>query len=102
MRCDLTLSLALLHHLAVTYHVPFDRIASYLADLAPHAVVEYVPVDDPMVQQLLSARTGMTAAYLDTLSEASFLAAFDTCFECVERSDPIEGRVLHHFRRRQA
>ena len=101
MQCDLTLSLALIHHLSIAHHVPFTAIADFLASLAPHAVVEYVPTSDPMVQQLLSARTGLTDAYLSTLSEAAFRAAFDQCFECVERSAPSAGgRILHHFVRR--
>lgn len=101
MRCDLTLSLALLHHLSITHHVPFERIARFLADLAPDAVVEYVPTSDPMAQQLLSARTGLTASYIETLSESSFVAAFESCFECKARSEPLEGRVLYHFHQRQ-
>jgi len=100
MRCDLTLCLALLHHLSITHHVPFDRIAAFLAELAPNAVVEYVPPSDPMVQQLLAARTGLTESYLDTLSQSSFLRAFEARFECLDHSAPLEGRVLYHFRRR--
>jgi hypothetical protein len=101
LRCDLTLSLALVHHLSIAHHVPFDAIAEFLATLAPHAIVEYVPREDPMVRQLLAARTGVTAAYLDTLSHEAFIEAFGARFDDVARSDPLAGgRVLHHFVRR--
>ncbi len=103
MRCDLTLSLALVHHLSITHQVPFVAIAEYLGQLAPHAIVEYVPVDDPMAQRLLEARTAITPSYLETLSEAAFATAFDARFECVRRSQSVSGgRVLYHFRHRDA
>jgi hypothetical protein len=101
MRCDLTLALALVHHLSISHQVPFDEIAGFLADLAPCTIVEFVPVTDVMSRQLLEARTGMTEAYLETLSEQSFQAAFAPLFDCKARSEPIEGgRVLYHFERR--
>jgi len=102
MRCDLSLALALVHHLSITHQVPFDRIAQFLADLAPTAVVEYVPVADVMSQRLLAARTGVSAAYLETLSERAFQQAFDPWFECRARQESAEsGRVLYHFERRR-
>jgi hypothetical protein len=101
MRCDLTLSLALLHHLSITHQVPFSRIAKFLAELAPIAVVEYVPPDDRMALQLLAARTGVTESYRQTLSEPAFVSAFGKHFVCVRRSAPLDGgRVLYHFARR--
>ncbi len=101
MQCDLSLSLALIHHLSISRQVPFDAIAAYLAELSPHAVVEYIPPDDPMARQLLAARSGITASYLRTLSEDAFRAAFDPHFECLAFSDPLAGgRRLHHFMRR--
>jgi hypothetical protein len=101
LRCDLTLSLALVHHLSITHQVPFEAIAAFLDRLAPQAVVEYVPIDDPMVQQLLSARAGLTDNYLETLSERAFVSSFETVFDCLARSEPLAGgRVLFHFRRK--
>ncbi len=100
LRCDLTLALALVHHLSITHQVPFERIASFLAELAPNAIVEYVPVQDVMSQQLLSARDGVTEAYLETLSRPSFEAAFARWFDCRDRSESLEGgRTLYHFER---
>lgn len=103
LRCDATLSLAIVHHLSITHQVPFDAIAAMLADLAPDAIVEYVPTSDAMSQRLLAARTGITPAYLATLSEQAFLEAFGARFDCLSRSEPLaHGRILFHFRRRAA
>jgi hypothetical protein len=99
--CDLVLALALLHHLSITHQVPFDRIAAYLAQLAPTAVVEFVPTADPMAQRLLAAREGVTDAFLESLSARSFEEAFAPLFDCPGRSEALEGgRVLYHFQRR--
>ncbi|WP_325650567.1 hypothetical protein [Ideonella sp.] len=101
LRCDLSLSLALIHHLSISRQVPFEAIAAYLVELAPHAIVEYVPPEDPMARQLLAARTGITTSYLETLSADAFRAAFEPHFESLAHSAPLAGgRIVHHFKRR--
>ena len=103
LHCDLVLALALTHHLSITGQVPFSHIAREMASLGRHVVIEYVPIQDPMSQQLLRARSGVTDAYRTSLSEASFCAAFDADFVCHERLELVPGgRVLFHFERRQA
>jgi SAM-dependent methyltransferase len=94
---DVILALALVHHLAIGANVPLPMIASLFARLAPHAVVEFVPKEDAMAQQLLASRRDVFADY----SSAGFRAAFAPWFEVVTET-PIEGtaRTLFHFRRR--
>ena len=53
---DVVLALALVHHLAIGRNVPLPRIAAFFAELAPHAIVEWVGRDDPMVRRLLATR----------------------------------------------
>ena len=74
---------------------PLPMIASLFARMAPHAVVEFVPKEDPMVQRLLAFRRDVFAAYhID-----GFRSAFNGYFE-VEAETPIEGsdRILFHLR----
>jgi hypothetical protein len=70
--------------------------AALLADLAPGAVVEFVPKEDPMVRRLLAARRDVFPDY--TLD--GFRDAVRTRFEIVAES-PIEdsGRTLFLLRR---
>ena len=55
-RPDLTLCLALVHHLAITRNVPLAEIVSWLAELRSPLVVEFPTPEDPMVQRLLAGK----------------------------------------------
>lgn len=50
---DLVLWLALTHHLGLTYSIPPEQQIAWIADLAPSAIVEFVPASDPRAQTLL-------------------------------------------------
>jgi ribosomal protein L11 methylase PrmA len=93
---DVILALALVHHLAIGANVPLPMIAALFARLAPHAIVEFVPKEDAMVQRLLASREDMFEDY----TSAGFESAFAQHFETVSVT-PIEGsvRTLYHFRR---
>lgn len=94
---DVILALALVHHLAIGSNVPLPMIASLFARLAPHAVVEFVPKEDAMVQRLLASRSDVFPTY----TIEGFRAAFEAQFEII-REVPIEGspRTLFHLARR--
>jgi hypothetical protein len=101
IKADLVLALALVHHLSIGRHVPFARIATWLAGFAPDLVVEYVPTDDPMAARLLAARRG--GVDLQAYGEEAFVHAFAAHFETLRRSGPVAGgRVLFWMRRRSA
>jgi ribosomal protein L11 methylase PrmA len=94
---DAILALALVHHLALTRNVPLPMVLDLFADLAPWAIVEFVPKDDPMVRRLLATRRDVFADYdLDGFRAAAAIR-FDTI-----REVPIEDsvRVLFLLRRR--
>ena len=60
---DVMLALALVHHLAIGNNVPLPRVASLFARMAPRAIVEFVPKDDPMTRRLLAARRDIFEHY---------------------------------------
>jgi ribosomal protein L11 methylase PrmA len=92
---DVTLSLALVHHLAISRNVPLPMFVDLLAALAPAAIVEFVPKDDPMVRRLLATRLDVFPDY--TLD--GFRAAARTRFSIAGEA-PIDdcGRVLFLLR----
>jgi hypothetical protein len=94
---DVTLSLALVHHLAIGANVPLPMIAALLSRLAPHAIVEFVPKEDAMVQRLLAFRRDVFPGY----TIEGFREAVAGPFELLGET-PIEGtsRTLFHLRRR--
>jgi hypothetical protein len=53
-RADVTLALALVHHLAIGRNVPLPAIVDWLAGMGRTVVVEFVHAEDPMAQRLLA------------------------------------------------
>ena len=89
---DLVLALALVHHLAIGANIPLPHLAAYLAQLAPHLVVEWVPKEDPKVQVLLATREDVFPDY----AAETFEAVFGERFTVLEREPlPGSGRVLY-------
>lgn len=59
-RPDLTLALALVHHVALSANVPVRSFLDWLAELRTELVIEFPTREDPMVKRLL-ARKGPAA-----------------------------------------
>ena len=55
-RPDLTLALALVHHVSISGNVPIDEFVGWLHGLGGEIVVEFPTREDPMVQRLLSRK----------------------------------------------
>ena len=68
---DAVFALAFEHHLAIARNVPFDMIIDWLVDMAPRGIVEFVPKDDPTVQQMLALRDDIFADYTEENSKAA-------------------------------
>lgn len=94
---DVILALALVHHLGIGRNVPLAMVMELFADLAPQAIVEWVPRGDPMVDVLLASREDVFTDY----TTEGFEAAVATRFEVRSRT-PIPGspRVMYHLVRR--
>ena len=91
---DLVLALALVHHLAISNNVPLEMVASMLASLGRHVVIEFVPKSDSQIQRLLATREDIFPDY----DEAGLEVAFRRHFALVDRK-PVEGsdRTLYLF-----
>lgn len=61
------LALALVHHLRITYGIPFDKQFELLGSITKHALVEYVPRDDSQVVKMMTGRD--TSIYTDYYRE---------------------------------
>ncbi len=94
---DAVLALAFVHHLAIGRNVPLAEIATWLAELAPAGVVEFVPKSDPMVRRLLALREDIFADY----GEETFVAALEKRARIVaSETVTASGRRLIRFQRR--
>lgn len=60
---DMVFSLALIHHLAISNNLPFDKISEYFSSICKHLVIEFVPKGDSQVNILLSTRKDIFDSY---------------------------------------
>ncbi|MBP6704314.1 MAG: class I SAM-dependent methyltransferase [Vicinamibacteria bacterium] len=89
---DALLALALVHHLALGNNVPLPMVAAWLARLAPRALVEFVPKEDPQSQRLLAVREDVFDRY-DRGHMEEALAKHFTIESATQLSG--SGRVLY-------
>jgi ribosomal protein L11 methylase PrmA len=93
---DTVLALALIHHLAISNNLPFEKIAKFLRSICKKLIIEFIPKNDSNVQRLLSTRKDIFTKY----NQSSFEAAFKKFFKIV-RSENIIGskRILYLMKR---
>ena len=93
-RPELTLCLALLHHVAIGGNVPVSEFLSWLAELGTALVIEFPTRDDPRVAALLRRKKeGAHPDYDREPFERSLAERFN-----VERTEELASgtRVLYH------
>lgn len=98
-RCnaDMTLALALVHHLAISANVPIPRILNWLARLSPQLLIEFVPKEDPQVQRLLVSREDIFDTYTLSVFERELRSRYNVL--SVEQI-PGSERILFHAARK--
>ncbi len=91
---DLVLSLALIHHLAISANVPLDHLGRFFRRLTNNLILEFVPKSDPQVAKLLVVRKDIFGEYTQDNFEASFARYFH-----LSRREPIvqSQRTLYLF-----
>lgn len=94
-RPDLTLCLALLHHLVLTGNVPVSEVIDWLGDLGGHLVIEFVSKRDPMAEKLLLNKTDNYNDY----ERDEFERLLGLRFEVVDRLELRSGTRTLYFAR---
>jgi hypothetical protein len=59
----LTLSLALIHHLAISNNLSFEMISNFFSKITKYLVIEFVPKEDSQVKVLLNSRRDIFDSY---------------------------------------
>lgn len=90
---DLTLCLALIHHLVLGAGIPMRELLEWLAGLGSRLVIEFVDRHDPMVQLLMRNRRDECSDYHAAVFDRWLHEYFD-----VLRSEPLESgtRTLYY------
>ncbi len=83
---DISLALALVHHIAISNNVPLEQVADYLARLSRYLIIEFVSKKDSQVQRLLSTREDVFPEY----TVDGFEQAFSKSFNIIQ-SNPVSS-----------
>jgi hypothetical protein len=92
---DLIFALALIHHLAITYNIPFASMAAHFRAYNTDLVVEYVDREDSQFKKLLRNKQDTYDHYNRADFESSFLELFE---KVGQHEIPDTARILYHFR----
>jgi precorrin-6B methylase 2 len=90
---ELTLCLALIHHIVITASVPLQEFLDWLAHLTQELVIEFVTRDDPMVRTLLRNKQDLYSDY----NTAYFAQCLSEAFHIIRQETLSSGtRILYH------
>jgi len=86
------MALALVHHLAISNNLPFEKIAEYFSTLGHNLIIEFVPKEDSKVQKLLATRDDI----FDKYDRDNFEKEFSKYFKILKSEKILESnRILY-------
>ena len=89
---DAVMVLALIHHMAIGYNLPLNKISEYLSECSHQLIIEFVPKEDEKVQLLLQNKKDIYTEYTMEHFENFFRQRF-TIIEKVQV--PHSGRIIY-------
>ena len=94
---DVVVALALVHHLAISNNLPFEKIANFFSQLGNSLIIEFVPKEDSQVQKLLLNRDDI----FDDYHQHAFEHEFEKFFVIKSKEIiPESGRILYLMTKR--
>jgi hypothetical protein len=98
-QADVTMALALIHHITLTGNVPFEMSAAYFAKLTPYLIIEFPDREDSWVKFILDSKRDARHLF-DDYTISAFAKAYQKKFKLL-KSEKIEGteRTLFLFER---
>jgi hypothetical protein len=91
-KLDLLVSLALVHHLAISNNVPLKKLARFFHKICTFLIIEFVPKEDSQVQRLLLSREDIFPDY----NLPSFKHEFSQYFNIL-KSDQVDDSCRTMF-----
>jgi hypothetical protein len=96
LQVDMIMALALIHHLAIGKNIPLALIARLFAGMTKQLIIEFVPKDDPKVQEMLQQKKDIYTDYRQERFEEEMSNYFSIEGK---QAVPGTGRVLFNMRR---
>ncbi len=97
---DVTMALALIHHITLSGNVPFEKSADFFASFSNHLIIEFPKREDSWVTSLL-VRKREFINHFDFYNQDNFELAYSEKFTLIKK-ERIAGasRVLYHFKKK--
>ncbi|MAB48032.1 MAG: nodulation protein NoeA [Flavobacteriaceae bacterium] len=97
---DITLALAVIHHISLTGNVPFDRSAEFFTGFSKYLIIEFPKRNDSWVQRLLNNKADFKD-YFSHYNIDNFENSYTKVFDIVERKSIANSeRVLYLLKRK--
>ncbi len=92
---DITMALALIHHITLSGNVPFEKSAEFFAKFSKKLIIEFPKREDSWVESLL-VRKREFINHFDFYNEADFEKGYEQFFT-IEKKETVPGtkRVLY-------
>lgn len=96
---DVTMALALIHHITLSGNVPFEKSAEFFATFAKYLIIEFPKREDSWVESLL-VRKREFINHFDFYNEVEFEKGYSKYFK-LEKKEAIAGtqRILYLFKK---
>ena len=97
---DVTMALALIHHITLSGNVPFEKSAEFFAKFSNQLIIEFPKREDSWVESLL-VRKREFINHFDFYNEQEFEKGYTKYFS-LEKKEQIKGtqRLLYLLKRR--
>lgn len=99
---DITLALAVIHHMSLSGNITFNMSAEFFASFSKYLIIEFPKRGDSWVQRLLNNKADFKY-YFDFYNIDNFETAYSNFFEIIEKKS-IENseRVMYLLKRKDA
>jgi len=97
---DVTMALALIHHITLSGNVPFYKSAQFFASFSEHLILEFPTRDDSWVQSLL-VRKREFIHHFDFYNEQNFEQGYTPFFEITKKEKIIDSERILYFLKRK-
>ncbi|WP_223549458.1 class I SAM-dependent methyltransferase [Aestuariivivens sp. NBU2969] len=100
-RPDVTMALAVIHHLTLSGNVPFLRSAEFLASFSKYLIIEFPKREDSWVQRLLKTK-GEFEDYFDFYNVNFFEKSYTVYFSILEKELIVDSnRIMYLLKRKE-
>lgn len=99
---DVTMALAVIHHMTLSGNIPFDMSAKFFASFSKYLIIEFPKREDSWVKRLLNSK-GEFENYFDFYDYNNFEHSYLNYFEIIEKI-PIENseRLMYLLKTKNA